>query len=139
MSNETDIEAAMRNAFFVAIPAAVSNTALENQPFDKRGKAKWFAFHYIPNRPQVATLGAGGTDEFTGLVQIDINVELGKGKADVEADITALRSAFTPGQRVTYASANVIIRGCGRIPGRPIDGFYRYSISIPWETRLARN
>jgi len=87
MSNPADIENALRQKLAEALPASVGNTAFENQPFSRKGKAKWFEFHFLPNAPDVATLGAGGQDEFTGIAQLDIHVPIGSGKEAVAADI----------------------------------------------------
>ena len=139
MSNENDIESALRQAFLAAIPDAAAKTAFENQPLDPAGLEKWYAFHYMPNRPDVATLGTGGADAFTGVVQIDVNVPKGTGKGEIDADLAALRSAFTPGKRLVYESANVIVYGCGRVPGSSHENHYRFSISVSWECRLSRS
>lgn len=138
MSNPADIEKALRTAFIAALPASVGKTAFENQPFDPKGQRKWFAFHFLPNKPDVASLGLGGQDEHSGIAQIDIHIPKGTGKGDVDADFTALRSAFTPSQILSYGSAAVTIRSGGQIPGGPDEASYRYAFSISWETRLSR-
>lgn len=134
-----DIESALRAAFLAAIPAATGNTAFENQLFDPAGKAKWYIFSFLPNQPQVATLGSGGQDAFTGICQIDVNIPAGRGKEGVKEDLDALRSAFTAGARFPYGSASVIIKSCGRNGvGRLVNGFFRFTVSIGWETRISR-
>lgn len=133
------IEPIMRAAFLATIPAAAGNTAFENQPFSYSGKGAWYIFSYIPNRPEVATLGNQGSDEITGLVQIDLNIKEGRGREGFEAFETALRSAFTAGARYVQDSVNVIIKSCGRNGnGRPVDGFYRLTVTIEFETRIKR-
>lgn len=133
------IEPLLRAAFLAAIPAAVNNTAFENQLFDPKGKNKWYIFSFLPNRPEVATLGSGGSDEISGLVQIDINIIAGQGKKGVDDDVDALRSAFTAGARLVNNPVNVIIKSCGRNgTGRKVDGFYRFTATIEWETRIPR-
>lgn len=137
--SQSKIEPLLRAAFLAAIPAAVDNTAFENQPFDPKGKAKWYIFSFLPNSPQVATLGSGGQDAFTGIVQIDINIPAGDGKKGVEEDIDALRLAFTAGARFVNTPVNVIIKSCGRNgTGRKVDTFYRFTVTISWETRITR-
>lgn len=134
------IEPILRAAFLAAIPAAVDNTAFENQAFSPMGRDVWYIFSYLPSRPDVATLGSGGSDAISGLVQIDLNIKEGRGLEGVEAFENALRSAFTAGARFINDSVNVIIKSCGRNgPGRPVDGFYRFTVSIDWETRIKRN
>lgn len=138
MSDPADIEKALRTAFIAALPASAGKTAFENQTFDPKGKPKWFAFHFLPNKPDVATLGLGGQDACTGIAQIDIHVPLGTGKEAVDADFLALRSAFTPSVLLRYGSAAVTIKSGGQIPGGPETESYKYIFSISWETRLSR-
>lgn len=133
------IEPLLRKAFMQAIPGAEPLTAFENQAFDPKGKDKWYIFSFIVNRPEVATLGSGGTDAISGLVQVDINILAGQGKGTSEQDINALRSAFTAGARFVNTPVNVIIKSCGRNgTGRKVDGFYRFTVTIEWETRIPR-
>jgi hypothetical protein len=137
---ESDLERVLRGAFLAAIPAAAGVTAFENQPFEPKGWAKWFGFHFLPNVPEVATLGLDGEDEITGLVQIDININAGRGKEGIEDDLFALRSVFAAGTRIKRDFLNVRIKNCGRIgAGNLVDGFYRYSVSISFEARFPRN
>lgn len=140
MSQPEDIESALRQAFLTAIPAAANLTAFENQKFDPKAKAKWYIFNFLPNEPTPKTLGDVGQDLYTGICQIDINVEPNKGKSDIDADMIALRSVFTAGARCAYSSAVVTIKSCGRKGGgRLVDSFYRFNVSISWECRLSRN
>lgn len=137
--SQSKIEPLLRQAFLAAIPAAVGNTAFENQPFDPANRVKWYIFSFLPNRPEVATLGSGGTDAVTGIAQIDINIVAGQGKGTVEEDVDALRLAFTAGARLVNLPVNVIIKACGRNgTGRKVDGFYRFTVTIEWETRIPR-
>jgi len=138
--SQSKIEPLLREAFLLAIPAAANLTKFENQTFDPKGKAKWYGFTYLPNAPEVATLGSGGQDRFSGLVQIDINIKEGAGKTAVESDVDLLRAVFKAGARLVNPPAvNVVIKSCGRSgPGFVVDGFYRYPVTVEWETRISR-
>jgi hypothetical protein len=134
------IEIALRKAFLAAVPAAEDITAFENVAFDPSTKDVWFSFSYIPNQPVVATLGEFGTDEITGLCQIDFNIKNGRGKQGLATVETALRGAFTAGKRFVEAGVSVRITSCGRnTSGRVVDGFYRYIFTIIFEARIPRN
>lgn len=136
----SQIEPLLRAAFLAAIPAAAGKTAFENQAFSPVGLDVWYIFTFIPSSPDVATLGSGGSDAISGLVQIDLNIKEGRGLEGVGAFENALRSAFTAGARFVNDSLNVIIKACGRNgPGRPVEGFHRFTVSIDWETRIKRN
>lgn len=135
-----DIETALRNGYLAAVTDAETLTAFENVSFDSKDKDIWYQFHYLPNRPEVATLGSGGQDIVTGIVQIDVNIKLGSGKTGLKTVETALRSAFTAGARFTYASASVTINSCGRTGGgMKIRNHLRFPISISFESRISRN
>lgn len=136
--NATDIEEALRQTFLAAVPDAVGKCAFENQPFDPKGKSPWFEFHYMPNKPDVATLGLGGQDEHTGIAQIDIHVAKGSGRGAFKAYLEALRSAFTPSIPLVYNGGAVTIRSCGQVPGGTGESSYRFSVSITWEARTSR-
>ncbi len=136
--NATDIEEALRQTFLAAIPAAAAACSFENQPFDPKGKSVWFEFHFMPNKPEVATLGLGGQDEHTGIAQIDIHVPQGSGRQSAKAYIESLRSVFTPSLPLVYNSGVVTIRACGQVPGGVAANSYRFSVSITWEARTSR-
>lgn len=134
-----NIEDAIREAFLRAIPGASGNTAFENVAFDPGARKKWYIFSFLPNSPSVATLGNHGTDAFDGIAQIDINIPAGAGKDTIEEDIRALRTVFTAGARLLKMPVNVIVKSCGRNgPGRKVDGWHRFTVTIFWETRITR-
>lgn len=140
MSQDPDfIEQALREAFLAALPGVDGNTAFENVAFDPTGRAKWYAFHYLPGEPIVATLGAGGQDKFTGIVQIDINIPNGKGKGDSGDDIKLLRDYFTAGKRLLANTVSVCVVSAGRSgKGSQVGQNYRFSFTIYWESRVTR-
>ena len=134
----TKIEEALRQRFLSAIPAAANNTAFENQPIDPKGKTVWFGFHFLPNAPDVASLGLDGLNEHTGIAQIDIHVPKGSGRSVAMGHVNTLCAAFTPSVPLIRDGAVVNIRSCGQIPGGETSNSYRFSVSIAWESRLPR-
>lgn len=137
--NPEDIETALRKLYLATIPDAANLTKFENEAFDPMGKPLWYAFHFLPNSPEVATLGSGGQDNFTGIVQVDINLPKDKGKSGLAQIMTALRLGFTAGTRSIHDSANVIIKSCGRSGnGSPFESWFRYHVTIQWECFLNR-
>jgi hypothetical protein len=139
MSDPAKIEKALRAAFFAAIPTAANLTALENQSFDPAGKAKWYIFSFVPNVPEVATLGEIGQDAFTGFAQVDINIPEGSGKGNVDADFQTLRLALKAGTRLDYEGVGVTITSAGKSgSGRKVNGFHRTTFTILWQSRVSR-
>lgn len=136
--NPGNIENALRARFIAAIPGSVGKTAFENQPYDPKGNEKWYAFHFMPNEPDIVTLGLDGQDMFTGIAQIDLHVPLGSGKDTFAEFLAIIRAAFTPSVPLIYESTIVNIRSCGQIPGGQAKNSYRFSVSIGWEARMNR-
>lgn len=112
--------------------------AYENEPFTKPSGAKWAQVYFLPNVPSVETLGAEGQDFVDGIVQIDLNYPVETGTADGRSDFESIRAAFPAGARPVYSGQEVIIRNCGRSPGRVVDGWYRLSITITWYALIPR-
>jgi hypothetical protein len=138
--NEAKIYKALRAGFLAAIPAAANITAFENQAFEEKGKPVWYGFNHLPNAPDVATLGDAGQDEFTGFIQVDMNIALGRGREGVDAFIAAMRSHFKAGSRLIEAPVNVIVTRCGQSgAGRVVNDWFRVSVAVFYEARIARN
>jgi hypothetical protein len=133
------IERTLRNGFKEALSDWQGNTAFENEAFNPKNKEKWYLFTFIPNSPEVATLGRNGTDMFSGIVQVDINIKPGTGLKGLEDAVDALRAVFGAGVRLINGNVNIIVTSCGRDgSGRLVNGFYRYTVTIGWECRLPR-
>lgn len=137
--NEEKIYTALRKGFLQAIPSATNNTAFENELFDPKGKLVWYRFTHLPNQPDVASLGTKGQDEFTGLIQVDINLPAGRGREGVSGFIEAMRAKFVAGARLVEAPVNVIVSRCGQTgPARNVDGWHRVSVAVYYESRISR-
>lgn len=121
------------NTALGAIPAGY-----DNEPFGPPSDAKWAQVYFLPNVPSVETLGAEGQDFVDGIVQIDLNYPVKTGTADGRSDFESIRAAFPAGARPVYSGQEVIIRNCGRSPGRVVDGWYRLSITITWYALIPR-
>ncbi|QIQ65286.1 hypothetical protein 19_00017 [Pseudomonas phage Epa19] len=114
-------------------------TAYENTKFDQPTDTPWCSVFILPNQPRVASLGIGGTDEHTGIMQVDVNYPTESGMQDILADVDAVADYFTAGRRLVYNAQEVIVRSCGRSPGRKVDGWYRISLTIDWYAQTPRS
>lgn len=112
-------------------------TFYENKPGDPPANP-WAIFTFIPNNPEVVTLGSGGDDEATGFVQIDLNYTLNSGDKAAADAFNLLRDKFIAGQIFTYSGQAVRVGSCGRSHGRNVNGWYRVSITIYWSARIRR-
>jgi hypothetical protein len=114
-------------------------TAYENAAFVKPANSiAWAAVFIVPNQPVVESVGEGGMDGHTGFMQIDLNypANSGIGAAITKADNVA--QWFKAGTRIALGGQQVQIQSCGRSQGRPVDGWYRVSVTINWTAYVPR-
>lgn len=103
------------------------------------GEDVWARLNYLPNIPEVGSLGDGGLDDVTGILQIDFNMRQGKGDEPVLEQVEQLRHEFTAGRYFEYSGQCVKIVKCGHKPGQIVDNFYRVTCNIAWFAQLTRN
>ena len=113
-------------------------TAYENRDFDPPNESAWAALYVIPNQPEVITLGNGGEDDHSGILQINLNYPLNAGNGAVLAMADAIRDVFEAGVDLTYEDQVVVITGCGRSSGARELGMYKIILSITWYARTTR-
>ena len=113
-------------------------TAYENRDFDPPNTTPWAALYVIPNQPDVVTLGNGGEDDHTGILQIDLHYPLGDGNGAALAMADTLRDVFEAGVDLTHEDQVVVITGCGRSSGARDLGMYKIILSITWYARPTR-
>lgn len=109
-----------------------------SMPFSIPTNAAWASFYVIPSEPSVATLGAGGEDEFTGVAQVGLNFPLQQGVGPINAAYETLRAYFVAGKFLTYSDATVTVLRCGVSPVKQSDSYLQVFVSIYWRARLAR-
>lgn len=114
-------------------------TAFENATFEQPTEAPWASVFILPNQPVVASLGSGGTDAHTGIMQIDLNHVAGTGEETIVQQADSVAAYFTAGRRLVYNGQEVIVRSCGRSRGRKVDGWYRISLTIDWYAQTPRS
>ena len=112
--------------------------AWENVVYTPPATGNWARFTFLPNNPDIASIGAGGRSSQTGLVQIDLNFPIGGGDGEAMTKYLAVKNAFTEGSRLIYQGQEISIRSCGRSQGRVIDNFYRVSVSIYFYAQINR-
>ena len=110
----------------------------ENHPQEPNHSGIWFGLTYIPDIPDVATLGDGGEDEVRGIFQIDIFTPINTGEKEPQDLIDVMRSYFTAGRRFSYNQQEVVITQCGRTDGFISNNYFRIPLSVIWYSRLIR-
>jgi hypothetical protein len=114
------------------------STSYANAKFTPPAGAKWASIHFLPNRPEVETLGAAGEDMVTGILQIDMNYPQGTGTSAARTDFETIRSGFSAGTRLTSSTQVVTVVNCGKSQGRLVDEWYRVSSTIYWYALIPR-
>jgi hypothetical protein len=132
------VRSALVKAFTDGAFIATEKVAFENMAFETPASGAWASFHFIPNTPEVATLGAGGRDECRGFVQVDLNFPTGSGDKAAGDMADTIKNVFKAGARFAYSGQEVIIRSVGRSQGRVVNNFYRVSITINFYAQLIR-
>lgn len=137
-------EAKLRSALIAGFEAANLGLpfGIENKPFDKpdnAGRKPWAFVYYMPNEPNVATLGDDGEDSFTGLLQVDLNYPLNKGEGLALEKVGLLSSFFKAGKALTFEEVTAVVRSCGLSgQGREVDGWWRLTVRVAWYARISR-
>tara|TARA_R110000796_G_scaffold17656_2_gene54199 strand:- start:16227 stop:16913 length:687 start_codon:yes stop_codon:yes gene_type:complete len=98
----------------------------------------WGGVNLLANVPQGRTVGRGGRDEATGILQIDLDVKQNTGESLHYIWAEKARAFFHPGRSFNYGTQWVTIRGCGIGDGRGVGSHYRKSISISYSATLIR-
>ena len=155
MTNETKTRAALITAasdFLVANASIVTSTethaglptlattaiAWPNRNFDPAGKAVWASVHYLPGTPQTRSIGPGGSDQFTGFMQIDINVAPDSGESDLMAWGEKSRLYFHGGRVFTYSGHSVLAISSNIAQSRLVGNHYRASFDVSFRSNLKR-
>jgi hypothetical protein len=119
-------------------------TIYENEAFNSVTKPKpsistaWASVLIVPNQPSVESVGDGGMDGHTGFMQIDLNYPANAGAGSVVTKADNVAQYFKAGTRLAYGGQQVQIQSCGRSQGRPVDGWYRVSMTINWTAYVPR-
>lgn len=133
-------EGLVRKALFSLVAEVLEGEHVKwpNVKFDPPEAATWFGVHFLPADRSVATLGDGGFDRATGILQIDVDIPLDSGEEALEEKITALENQFVPGRIAVYQNQKAVIAACRRVPGREAFGRWRASLSIDYYADIQR-
>ena len=139
MSAFTQISQALINQYRASGAFSDALTAYENSAFTKPATSiAWASVFIVPNQPSVESVGEGGMDGHTGFFQVDLNYPLNAGSGAAIAKADSVAQYFKAGTRIAYGGQQVQIQSCGRSQGRPVDGWYRVSLTINWTAYVQR-
>jgi len=116
---DTDIEKALLTAAKTFLDANGFTGAInwENSSFDPSGATQWASVFFVPNVPDVLTLGTRGDDRMTGFLQIDLNVPQGTGSGAMRAWLNNSRQSFVAGKAFALDGYNVAGAGTAAANG----------------------
>ena len=134
--SELKINAALVSAYRAVMPSLP--TAFEGVAFTPATGTKWAALNNLRAGADVASLGVGGQDEHTGVLQIDVNVPEGTGTGELLADADTLRGYFIAGRSFTYQTQTVRVRRADVSQVRRVDGWLRVSVSVTYSAFTIR-
>lgn len=113
--------------------------AQDNTKFDRPKNSPWGIVTILPADVRVATLGSEGQDSHAGIMQLDLNWPLLTGDGPIRTKADAVAGFFYAGKRLVYAGTEVKIDRPSRASrGREVEGWYRVTVTVPWESRVNR-
>lgn len=134
---DTDIRSALVEAVKACLPDLP--TAFENLRFDKpQPGSPWAAMFLLPVNSTVETLGDGGFDLKTGILQLDLNYPLLSGEYDQLVSAGKIAAYFKAGNRFSYGGHQVMCVSCNRSRGREVAGYWKVSVSVVWRAFAQR-
>jgi hypothetical protein len=130
----------IRSAFVTAVKASSVTGTLhfaENIVFEAN-TLPCNIFHFIPGVRSVGSLGKGGLDRVTGIIQIDLRETLGKGVSNLLARQQTLCNYFVAGRSFTYSTTTVWVNNFSVTQVKTEKDFAVSYVTIAWEAHLAR-
>lgn len=133
------IDAALIDRFLAGGFLPTAAVATDNEGFKPPAASKpWARLTNLPTQPSQATLGDGGLDLHTGILQVDLYFPQGKGRAATLQLADQIAAHFKAGESCEFEGQFVRFISCGRSEGRVEDGWYRTVISINWKAHVER-
>ena len=110
----------------------------ENAHFTQPKSGEWLSVKFMPADERIATLGALGLDEATGLFQISLFVPTGGGEGNTRETINVLRNCFRP-RTVENGGQGVRILSRSRGPASTTTDSYQIPFTVKWQAQIPRN
>ena len=114
------------------------SVAWPNVDFTPPNDAPYAKVDILTNAPEVATLGRGGEDQHTGVLQIALYYPLQAGQGALISAYQKLFTIFAAGASLAYGDAEVTIVRCGMSPAGKVDSRYVTYVSVYWRARTTR-
>lgn len=118
---------------------AETSIAVENRKFNPKNLNPWARVSIIPAATSGVTVGKGGFDLETGVMQIDINIAQDVGEFEIIPWATKARIFFHSGRTFTFETHSVLVNRTEISQGRNFESFFRKSISVNFKSYLKRH
>lgn len=112
--------------------------AHENDDFTPTAGTAHVALTVIRNRADPITMGAGGMDETTGILQAIVKYPEGAGAVPAKSKADDMLAYFTIGRVFTYSGQRVQIMSKDRGTGRNEAGWYQLILRFEFNARTLR-
>lgn len=113
-------------------------TAYENAPFTPTAGTPHAIVEIIRNSADPITLGAGGVDETTGLLQIRLRYPVNSGAHPAKSKADEMMMYFRIGRVFVYEGQRVQIVSKDRGSGRNDEGWYQLVLRFEFNARTLR-
>ena len=138
-----NLKKALFQAFMNHTDLDQSVLQVPNINFTPPQNAIWARLNFIPNQPEVDSLGNYGLDRVDGIFQVDFNSPQGQGEDEILTLAENARSHFSAGRHFKYnedgCTDTVKVMSSGFANGQVIDNFYRIIFTVNWYAQLTRN
>ena len=94
---------------------------------------------FIPAASTPATMGSDGTNEVTGIFQVDIMTRTGRGNGEALESADSVCAAYPSGRRISYNGQQIIIWGAELNGPRSEGGWLRSTVSINFAAYVRRS
>lgn len=125
----------------VMTPKVVTDdrVSIEGAAFKKPSTGTWIETNFMPSSSNVRTLGAGGRDAETGILQINLCAPLGSALTPALKMLTVIKARFYAGMSTTYQSRTVTVQRVVASPSFPTDDAIKLPVSIYWRSLVPRS
>jgi hypothetical protein len=132
MSEFTNISAALDK--HLSEMAGLPDVAWENKDYEPTQGTSYLRPTILPAETFQASLGTNGQDEHTGIYQVDVMVEAGKGKKAGYALADLVADQFARGTDLVYSGVTVTIRQTSRQTGATDNGWFVVPVEIDYQS-----
>lgn len=133
--SEFRIDRALESAAAAALGSDFTGRiATEGNPFTRPAAGAWAKLTNLRAGADVASLGAGGMDDHTGVLQIDLTVPANSAnpRAVLLGHADRLRTYFVAGRALNFQGQVVRVRSASVSPMRLVDTDQRVSVSVSY-------